>query len=229
MKTMGVLGGIGPQATMDFEMRLHRAAQRLIPGWANSSYPPMVVYYLRHAPFLLDADHKPLQPLQVDPRLYEAAEALGKLADFLVVTSNSPHVFAAEIEAAAGCKLLSMIDVTLAEVERRGWQRVGVLGMGRPVVYLEPLARLGLTGLTIGPELQGELDRAILALMAGQEGDAERSTARQAAADLRAEGVDGIILGCTELPLLLREHAQSDDLIDPAGLLAEAAVRFAVR
>ena len=50
MKTIGVLGGLGPQATMDFERRLHRVAQRLIAPRMNSGYPPMVVYYHRHAP-----------------------------------------------------------------------------------------------------------------------------------------------------------------------------------
>jgi aspartate racemase len=47
MKTIGVLGGLGPQATMDFEQRIHRVAQQLIPPLGNSGYPPMVVYYCR--------------------------------------------------------------------------------------------------------------------------------------------------------------------------------------
>ncbi len=45
MKTIGVLGGLGPQATMDFEARVHRAAQKLIPQLKNAGYPPMLVYY----------------------------------------------------------------------------------------------------------------------------------------------------------------------------------------
>jgi aspartate/glutamate racemase len=45
MKTIGVLGGLGPQATMDFEVRLHRESQRLIPPQMNGGYPPMVVHY----------------------------------------------------------------------------------------------------------------------------------------------------------------------------------------
>lgn len=54
MKTIGVLGGLGPQATMDFEQRVHRIAQELIPPHGNSGYPPMVVYYCRHPPVLLN-------------------------------------------------------------------------------------------------------------------------------------------------------------------------------
>src|SRR5690349_8507351 len=53
MKPIGVLGGIGPQATMDFERRLHRAAQRVIPAHLNGGYPPMVVWYCRHPPILV--------------------------------------------------------------------------------------------------------------------------------------------------------------------------------
>ena len=50
MKTIGVLGGLGPQATMDFEARVHRVAQRLSRRSYNGGYPPMVVYYFRQPP-----------------------------------------------------------------------------------------------------------------------------------------------------------------------------------
>ena len=50
MKTMGVLGGISPQATMDFEARVHQVSQRLIPQDRNAGYPPMVVWFHRRLP-----------------------------------------------------------------------------------------------------------------------------------------------------------------------------------
>ena len=53
MKAIGILGGLGPQATIDLELRLHKAAQQTIPQEKNSGYPPMVVQYYRHAPVLL--------------------------------------------------------------------------------------------------------------------------------------------------------------------------------
>ncbi|HEX6384408.1 MAG TPA: aspartate/glutamate racemase family protein [Anaerolineae bacterium] len=139
MKTTGVLGGLGPQATMDFEMRLHQVAQRLLPQQANSGYPPMVVYYYRHPPVLLDETGHPLTPFQPDPRLLEAARALGRLADFLVITSNGVHMLYDELVQAAGRPILSLIDVTLAEVERRAWRKVGVLAFMSPQVYAQPL------------------------------------------------------------------------------------------
>jgi aspartate racemase len=141
--TIGVLGGLGPQATMDFEARVHRVAQRLLPSNFNGGYPPLVVYYCRHAPFLLTDQGTPQLPLQPDPRLLEAARRLGGLADFLVIPSNGAHLVQAEIEQAAGRKVLSMVEATLEEVRRRQWKRVGVLGLGDPVVYTRPLGGSG--------------------------------------------------------------------------------------
>jgi hypothetical protein len=60
MKTMGVLGGISPQATMDFEARVHRVSQRLIPQDRNSGYPPMVVWYHRRLPIKVGDDGRPV-------------------------------------------------------------------------------------------------------------------------------------------------------------------------
>ncbi len=95
MKTIGVLGGLGPQATMDFESRLHRAAQRVIPPSLNSGYPPMVVYYYRFVPFITNDDGSRVLPLRPDPRLVDAAEKIGGMADFVVITSNFLHTASA--------------------------------------------------------------------------------------------------------------------------------------
>jgi aspartate racemase len=69
------------------------------------------------------------------------------------------------------------------------------------------------------------LDGAIFRLMEGRDDAEPAAAARRAVAALRARGVEGVVLGCTEIPLLLRESADEADLINPAQLLAEAAVR----
>ncbi|WP_026332341.1 aspartate/glutamate racemase family protein [Deinococcus apachensis] len=130
MKTIGVLGGMGPQATMAFEQQLHRVSQALVPPHFGTGYPPMVVWYHRHPPAVLDETGAFRMPPEPHPRLLEGARWLGQVADFLVVTSNGVHKMWGALEEAAGRPLLSMIDVTLAEVQRRGWRRVGVLCMG---------------------------------------------------------------------------------------------------
>ena len=229
MKTIGVLGGLGPQATMDFEARVHAAAQRLIPQIANTGYPPMIVTYLRCAPMILGPDYRPILPLQPEPRLLDAARRLGPLVDFLVITANGPHVFQGQIEEAAGRPVLSIIDLTVAEVQRRGWRRVGVIGMGGPHAYAIPLGRLGIAVESIPPGLQEQVDRSVIALYEGAAGPGARTVAREAFDFLRRQTIDGIVLGCTDLPLLLDQDVADPSVIDPTLLLAEAAVREAMQ
>lgn len=229
MQRIGVLGGISPQATMEFESRLHRVSQRLIPQDWNRGYPRMVVWYHRELPIRVDTDGRPLVPRQIDPTLLEGAAWLGKAADFIVMPCNAAHVGVRQIEAAAGCPVLSMVDVTLAEVARRDWRSVGVLGFGgAPALYVDPLAAAGARCVAIDAELQALLDGAIRAVMEGRDGGAEQEVALRAVDGLRARGVDGVVLGCTEIPLLLGQKSESADLIDPVALLAEAAVRRAL-
>jgi aspartate racemase len=229
MQRIGVLGGISPQATMEFEARVHRVAQRLIPHDWNRGYPRMVVWYHRELPIKVDGDGRPATPRQIDPGLLEAAAWLGTAADFVVIPCNSAHVGVRQIEAAAGRPVLSMIDVTLEEVARRDWRGVGVLGFGgAPAVYVDPLVDSGARCVAIDGGRQARLDNAIRAVMEGRDGVTDHEAALAAVDALRARGVDGVLLGCTEIPLLLGQKSESGDLINPAALLAEAAVRRAV-
>jgi aspartate racemase len=229
MKRIGVLGGMSPQATMDFEARVHRLCQALVPQHWNAGYPPMLVWYHRRLPVRLDGDGRPILPMQVDPELVGAAAWLGKAVDFLVIPCNAAHVGLAEITSAAGCPVVSMIDATLNDVTRRGWRRGGVLGFrAAPPLYTDPLRQRGIACETIDGALQVRLDAAIQAVMEGREGAAEANAARAAVAALRTAPVDGVVLGCTEIPLLLAEEAEARDLVNPLALLAEAAVRLAI-
>ncbi len=228
MKTIGVIGGLGPQATMDFEARIHRVAQRLIPQYMNSGYPPMIVWYYRHPPILVNSDLSPILPMQPDPRLLEVARNLGALVDFLVITSNTPHMAQGQIELASGRKVLSMIQVTLDEVVRRNCQKVGVLGFGDPVFYTQPLKEMHISCETIEDELRDRLNTSVRQVMEGQNSAESPEAAIAAIAELRSRAVDCIVLGCTEIPLLLKESVDEGDLVNPAQLLADAAVRYAI-
>ena len=135
----------------------------------------------------------------------------------------------AELREAARRPVLSMIDLALDEVGRRGCRRVGLLGArGVPAPYVDGLDARRIACERIDADLQRPLDAGIRAVMEGREGKDEREAALTAVDELRARHVDAIILGCTEIPLLLGDETDAPDLISPAALLAEAAVRFAI-
>ena len=228
MRTIGILGGIGPQATMDFEARIHRVAQQQLSQHGNAGYPPMVTVYMRHPPVLVDSAAIPVTPLVLDERLLDSARRLGEWADLIVIPSNTPHFFLGPIREAAGVTIISMIDVTVDALHSRGAKVVGLVGLGIPQIYIDRLAAEGLRVITASQPARDDLDHAIIRLMEGAETDADRNASREAVEQVRSAGAPLTVLGCTEIPLLLGEAAEADDLINPAQLLAEAAVRFAL-
>jgi aspartate racemase len=229
MKRMGVLGGISPQATMDFEARVHRAAQRLVDQDWNRGYPPMVVWYHRQLPLCVGPDGQMLEPRRIDPELVAAAARLAPLVDFFVMPCNAAHVGLAELRSVTGRPVLSMIDVAIDEVARRECKRVGVLGArSAPPPYLDGFQERGIATEQIDAPLQSRLDAGIQALMEGREGKDDREAARDAVRALQARMVDAVVLGCTEIPLLLGDESDAPRLVSPAALLAEAAVRYAI-
>jgi aspartate racemase len=228
MRTIGILGGAGPQATMAFEAQIHAESRHVIPQHVNEGYPPMVSVYIRHAPVVVDAEGKPVYPLTLDPRVVDAVKRLGEWADLLAIPSNTPHFFVDEIAAASGCEVVSIVDVTVEELHRRQSTPIGLLGLGVPQVYVERFEQEQFEIVTAPPEIRAALDTAILRLMEGAETDTHRAAARAAVNALRAAGAATTVLGCTEIPLLLGAEATSADLVDPSRLLARAVVRRAV-
>lgn len=232
MKTIGILGGLGPQATMDFEQRLHKEAQKQIPQKWNGGYPPMISYYFRQAPMKLNPDGSFPNVLKPNPNLLTAAKVLGQQVDFLIIPSNTPYVFQKDIEKAAKKPVISIVDVTLADVKKRKVKKVGLLAIGITLknrLYQERIEKYGFSWVTIPDELAVTLDESIKAVMEGKDPQTVRQPADKAIAYLRKKGTDGIILGCTEIPLLLGTDADAKYLINPAQLLAEAAIAFAIK
>src|SRR4029078_5094741 len=102
-------------------------------------------------------------------------------------------------------------------------------GLGQPVFYTEPLGKLGVACETLDAPARDALDPGIFRVMEGREGEPDKAAARAAVEQLRSRKLDGIILGCTELPLLLGAAAdEGPDVVTPAELLATAAVAAAM-
>jgi aspartate racemase len=230
MKTIGVLGGLGPQATIDFEQRLHLVAQQLIPQRGNAAYPPMVSWFFRELPVLVPpGSPAPATLPPLNPRLLDAARALGQHADLIAMPVNGVHLWQAEIEQAAGKPVVSMIDAVLNEVQRRGCRRVGLVDFRPPAwsVYPRLLEQREVAWVELPDALRNTMASVQRAVVEGRNTDGDEAQVQRAIRLLRAAGTDGIILACTEFPLALTTELDAD-IINPAALLAEVVVRAAL-
>lgn len=228
MKRIGIIGGLGPQATVDFLDRMHKFAPTVIPQFANRGYPPLMVDFVREAPMLVEADGTPIEPLQPHPELLAAAKKLGPYSDFIVIASNTPHFFKDQIEQSSGKNVLSIVDVVIDEVKKRKYKKVGILAVGitlKNKLYQAPLEKLGVECVTVSDRLIERMDNASWSIMEGKKPNMR--PVNEAVRELSGN-VDGIILGCTEFPLLLHSKGNNYNNLNSTQLLAEAAIRYAI-
>jgi len=145
-------------------------------------------------------------------------------AEVLAMPCNTAHAQAAGIRA-AGLPFIDMIAETTQAVAASGATRVGVLATpGGEALYVAAFQAAGLTPVLLeGPDREAFMAR-IYGVKAGETGEAARSRMKALAAGLVARGADGLVAGCTEVPLLLAQADVSAPLTDSAEVLARACV-----
>jgi aspartate racemase len=229
VKTVGLLGGMSWQSTVPYyEIVNRRVAERL--GGLHSA---RIVLY--------SVDFAEVERLQSGERwdeagalLADAALALERAgADFLVLCTNTMHRVAAALEARSAIPLLHIADATGRAVRAAGHGQVGLLGTRFTMEQDFYRARLerdfGLAVHVPGPDGRRVVDETIYAeLCRGVVSDASRARLQQVVSGLADAGAQAVILGCTELGLLLRPQHVALPLFDTALLHAEAAAALAL-
>lgn len=161
----------------------------------------------------------------------------GKLAaigaDFLVCPDNTIHQAFALVEARSPLPWLHIADVVGAEAARRGYRRLGLTGTTWLVdsdVYPSRLAPLGLECVRPGAAARAEMGRIIMdELVHGIFRPESVAFFQSVIRDFQAQACDAVILGCTEIPLIIDDAHSALPTLDSTRLLARAAVREALR
>ena len=232
MQRVGVIGGFSQRATLDILERILAYSASRVPQYGNRGYPLINLRMLNRAPMKLNEDGSYPEILEPSSELLESARFIGKDSDFLIIPSNTPHLFVKEIEKEAGKPVLSIVEVAVSEAMRRGYKRVGVMAIGITLdkrLYQDPLEKIGIESIALPEDLSKRLDdEGVYPIQEGAEVSEVNNIAFEAVKYFRSQEVDGIILGCTEIPILLGKSANDSDIINPSQLLAEAVVEKAL-
>lgn len=212
MKVLGVLGGMGPAATLDFLGKLQAAT----PAARDQDHIRVLMDLNPQVPDRNVGDGA------AGPVLKAMAERLREAgAEVLAMPCNTAHLHSAEI-GEAGLPFLDMIDLACAEAKA---ERVGVLGTRLALtLYAERLTALGRTPVLPTDEAQEAFMGVLYRIKAGDAGPTTKALMAACAGGLEAQGAEAIIAGCTEVPLVLTASDLSLPLIDGAEVLARACV-----
>lgn len=228
MKTIGLIGGLSWESSAEYYRRLNRQVREQLGG-------------LHAANILMHSlDFAPVAKLQaqgdwpaLDRAMIEAADMLARGgADMLLICSNTMHRCAGAVEAASALPLIHIADPTAAAIKAAGLRRVGLLGTAFTMeqdFYTGRMTEAGLEVIVPDKVRRETVHRIIYdELVQGVVNDLSREHYRDVIATLVARGAEAIILGCTEIMLLVGEEDSAVPLFDTLALHVDAAVNAAL-
>ncbi len=228
MKTIGLLGGMTWHSTVDYYRLINEGIQSRLGG---SSSARCILYSVEFGEFeeLQQAgDWERLTGLMIDAA--RKVEAAG--ADFLIICANTMHKPAEAISAAVAIPLIHIVDATAAEIRRLHLKTVGLLGTRYTMeqdFYRRRLENRHALRVLVPDEADRTRVHDVIysELGHGLIKDSSRAEYLSIIGKLRARGAEGVILGCTEIPLLVKPGDASIPLFDTTALHARAAVEAA--
>jgi aspartate racemase len=226
-KRIGILGGMSPESTVAYYEYITRTYTE---RYGDYGYPEIIIYSVSFQPYV-DWPNQDRWDL-VAQGLVQAAQKLEAAgADLILIATNTMHLVFDQVQASVQTPVLSLLDAVAEAILARGLETVGLLGTRftmEKAFYQDALARRGITVL-VPDAADREYVNAVIydELVAGQIRDESRAGFAAIVQRLAERGAEGVILGCTEIPLLIGEADVGLPLFDTTAIHAEAALQYA--
>lgn len=226
MKTLGIIGGMSPESTEIYYRDINRLVNQAAGGNRSA---PIVMLSVDFEEIVRHQKNGAWQ--QTAAILSEAARKLESIgAEGILLATNTMHKNAEDIAAAISVPFLHILDAAAQAIQARQLRKIGVLGTAFTMqdnFYRKGLAERGIEMLVPETTVQTEIHRIIFEeLCLGKILPQSRAFYLDAVQALAAQGAEGIILGCTEIGLLIRQEDHHLPFFDTAALHAQAAADF---
>lgn len=230
MKTIGLVGGMSWESSLEYYRILNQRIKEELGGFHSAK---CVMY---------SVDFEEIEKLQHKGKwdklthlMIDAAQRVEKAgAECVLICTNTMHKMAPEVESSIDIPLLHIADVTAKEIKKRDQKKVGLLGTKFTMeqeFYKGRLIKKHDIDVIIPDEEQREVIHYILyhELVQGEITETSKNKFKDIITSLQSRGAEGIILGCTEIPLLVKQKDYEIPLYDTTFIHAQAAVEWAIK
>lgn len=230
MKMIGMIGGMSWESSLEYYRIVNQTIKEKLGGFHSAKCILYSVNFEEVEKRQHQGDWESLTQLMVD-----AAQRLKKAgADFLVLCTNTMHKMADEVQETVRIPLLHIADVTAAAIRANGQARVGLLGTKFTMeqdFYKDRLIQKHGIDVLIPNDRERQVIHDILysELCLGEIKELSRGRFKDIIQNLVGRGAQGVILGCTEIPLIISQKDYEIPLYDTTALHAQAAVEFALQ
>ncbi|MBZ5200162.1 aspartate/glutamate racemase family protein [Planomicrobium chinense] len=228
MKTIGMIGGMSWESSAEYYRLVNEEVKNRL-GRLHSSKS-----------ILFSVDFEEIEQLQASGDWHQAGKLLGQAAkslemagaDFIILCTNTMHKVIQDVEENISIPLVHIGDATAAAIKEKQIQKIGLLGTRYTMemdFYKSRLAAGGLEVLIPGEQERTEINRIIFEeLCMGTVSETSRTFFLDVIQSMVAEGAEGIILGCTEIGLLVQEGHTDIPLFDTTRIHVKVAVDYAL-
>ncbi|MFC1998950.1 aspartate/glutamate racemase family protein [Chloroflexota bacterium] len=233
MKKIGIVGGLGPESTLYYYRIFIDLCCQIKE--LDGGYPELVIYSVNMREIMALRSSGPENAAQL--KLLEAIDALYKAgADFAIIACNAMHQYYNEIEARSPIPLMSIVEEACREAVRLGLSKVGLFGAAPTMkagFYQKVFSENGIAIVVPSDEEQAYISGKVVAELArGVFADETRNQYLEIARRMKdEESIQGLVLGCTEIPLLLDKSCEEKlgtPLFDTSLIHMRAALKHSL-
>lgn len=229
LKKIGIIGGLSPESTSSYYLYITRTYAEKFKSY---EYPDIIIYSVN-----LEKYHSWRQENRWDLIAKDLTITADKLkntgADFGLIATNTMHKVFDEVQKSVDMPLLNIIDETSKQAKKLNLKKLGLLGTKYTMsdgFYHQRLLKNGLTAVSPDINDQEIIHQIIVEeLVQGKFLKKSKSEFLKIIDKLSAKNVDGIILGCTEIPLLINQQDSHLAFLDTAVIHADAALEYALK
>ena len=223
-KTIGILGGMGPEATADLYLRIIKLFQQKYGAIYDSDFPEIIIVNLP----IPDVVENINEQNKVKEMLIKGVKKLEKAGvDFIAIPCNTVTYYIKEMQEAISIPIINLLQETANEVIINSIKKVGLLGTETTIkskIYNQVLKNIQI--ITLERPDQRETTKIIMNILAGKKKIEDQEKLLKFTQKLKRKGTKKIILGCTELPLLVKENK---DVIDTLEILTKSIIKKTIK
>lgn len=227
MKTIGLIGGIGPESTVDYYKAIIATFNTT---YADLTYPEILVYSVNLNRLMGFVDTQ--NWIGLSDWLLSKINSLQRAgAEFAAIASNTPHIVFDQIKARSPIPLLSIVEATCVKARELNLKKVGLMGTKLTMeadFYITPFLSHGIAVFVPTEKEQQLIHHKLFSeIELGIFKDSTKKELLQIAKRMvDEEGIDALILGCTELPLILTEDKFGIPFLNTAAIHCDSIVRY---
>jgi aspartate racemase len=230
MKTIGIIGGLGPESTVDYYKEIIAAFHA---RYDEMVYPEIIIYSVNIDEFMKFVETENWSGLS--EWLLEKISSIHRAgAQFAVIASNTPHIVFDEIKSKSPIPLLSIVEETCNKAQEMDLKNVGLMGTKLTMeadFYKKPFVSKGMSVVVPSEEEQQFIHHKLFSEI--ELGIFKDSTREKLLAIAKRmvdeEGVDALILGCTELPLILTESKYGIPFLNTTAIHCESIIKHCLQ